>query len=111
MRAIHVPMIRTPEDKRRGAAVKSAEEKRGTTVRTPTFVREGRGACRDAGDPDDFTNDDTRGAAGREARARARAVCGDCPFAAQCLPWAKATNRSGIFGGEWLIAGKETSKP
>jgi hypothetical protein len=109
MQTFAVPFVQTQADKRRSEAVKTAEASRSKT-KTPDFVREGLGACRTVGDPDDFTNGDTRGIAGREARNRARAVCRTCPFAEECLTWAQATYRDGVFGGEWLISGRMTGK-
>lgn len=110
MHTIRIPLVVTQEDKRRAAVVRSAEEGRIKT-KTPDFVREGLGACRNSPiDPDNFTNDDTRGASGREARNLARAVCRTCPFAEGCLPWAMESGLSGIFGGEWLRAGRMVGK-
>jgi transcription factor WhiB len=104
MQAIHVPLIETKADKRRAAAVKSAEE---NFVRkeTPRFFVEGLGACRTGGDPDDFT-DQTRRKSGYEARARAGIVCGACPFSVECVAWAIDSGQTGVFGGEWLREGK-----
>lgn len=105
MQAIHVPFFESPADKKRAAAIRSAEEKREAAAGTPAFFRDGLGVCRSVGDPDDFTNDDTRGIAGREARARAAGICGSCPFAVECLRWAMETSQTGVFGGEWLRGG------
>jgi hypothetical protein len=105
MHAIRVPFFESPADKKRAAVVRSAEENYRATGRTPRFMAEGLGACRTAGDPDDFTNDDTRGIAGREARARAAGICASCPFSGECLRWATETSQTGVFGGEWLRSG------
>jgi hypothetical protein len=105
MQAIHVPFFESRQDKARARVIKSAEENRSDPTRTPAFFRDGLGACRTTGNPDDFTNDDTRGAEGRAARARAAAVCDSCPFSGECLRWAMETSQTGVFGGEWLRTG------
>ena len=107
MQAIHVPTFIAPEHKRRAAEVKSAEEKWSAAMRTPDFIRQGLGACAAAENMDDFTNDSQRGKAGMYARQRAAVLCSRCPFAAECLPWAEATEQSGVFGGVWLVNGKK----
>jgi hypothetical protein len=109
MHTIRIPLVVTPEDRKRAAFVKSAEEGR-ITAKTPDFMREGNGRCRTVGDPDDFLNDDTRGQSGRDARNRARAVCRSCPFMMDCRAWAEASKQTGIFGAEWFRAGLPIGK-
>jgi hypothetical protein len=102
-RVFTTPLIITKEDKKRTEEIRVAEE-RARRLRTPEFVRMGKGACGTAANADDFT-DDTRRASGWEARARAAAHCRACPFSSECLPWAIETEQSGVFGGEWLRKG------
>ena len=101
---VHVPLIETRADKKRAREIRSAEE---NFVRrpTPSFYTDGRGICRTLGDPDDFA-DDSRKPAGFRARARAAAICAECPFSGECLTWAIGSEQTGVFGGEWLRKGK-----
>jgi hypothetical protein len=104
MHTVSVPFVQTRADIRRARKVRIAEENRKGSI-TPDFARQGLGLCRTEGDPDDFTNSETRGSEGNEARRRAKAVCHECPFAEQCLTWGTGTSRTGIFGGVWLSSG------
>jgi transcription factor WhiB len=107
MQTMRVPLIMTVADRRRAEAVKAAEV-RAKAAKTPDFIRDGLGACGQAKNADDFTHDARRSKADFAARARAAALCARCPFAAECLPWAEATEQTGVFGGEWLTKGKRT---
>jgi hypothetical protein len=73
-------------------------------ARIPDFVSEGLGRCRTVGNADDFT-EDTRRANGYMRRARAAAVCEECPFAIECLVDGQTRKLSGVFGGQWLVSG------
>ena len=105
-----VPIVVTPEDKARAAFIRTSEEEARGKPRTPMFMRDGLGRCRKVGNPDDFTNRDYR-IEGRRARERARAVCNECPFAKECLAFNMETDGTGIFGGQWLIAGVPQARP
>lgn len=104
MQTFRVPTVVTPADRARAEVVRQAEVK-ARAAKMPEFLRNGLGACGEADGADDFT-DDTRRNSGWEARARAAAKCGACSFSSECLPWAVASEQSGVFGGEWLIKGK-----
>ena len=52
-----------------------------------------QGACRTAADPDIFVPDR------RTTGAEAKAYCGRCPVAAQCLRFAMKTGVDGVWGG------------
>lgn len=54
-------------------------------------------ACKDAGDPDAFTEEGTT-KAGRERTERAKAVCRMCPLRAVCAEWAITTGQLGVWG-------------
>lgn len=96
-------LTQTPEDKKRARAVKSAEENR-ERHETPKFFVYGNGVCNRIENADDFT-EDSRRPAGYRARGRAKAICGSCPFAADCLAWAVTSGQTGVFGGEWMSNG------
>lgn len=104
MNIVHTPFIVTKQDKRRAHAVRSAEE---NFVRkeAPRFFVYGNGACKDAGNLDDFT-EGSRRIHGKTARQRAAVVCRACPFTADCLAWAITSKQTGVFGAEWLQSGR-----
>ncbi len=56
------------------------------------------GYCETADNPDDWTEDET-GEAGHQARARAAALCLNCPVLNECLEWALAHDPRGVWGG------------
>ena len=104
MQTFKMPLVQTPEDRKRAKEVRDAEAL-ARTRKTPTFVADGLGVCRKKGNADDFT-DMTRRREGYLARARAAAVCDECPFRIECESWAVATDQTGVFGGTWVDGGK-----
>lgn len=54
-------------------------------------------ACRNAGDPDAFTEESTT-KAGQRRTAQAVAICLMCPLRATCAEWAIQTEQLGVWG-------------
>lgn len=109
MKTVQVPLVVTTEDRKRQKYVIIAEAKaRG--IKTPDFMIDGLGLCAKVGDPDDFTNTETRYAGAVAARERAKAICRTCPFAEECLQRGLDTNETGVYGGEYLIKGRRSVK-
>lgn len=75
------------------------------TYAYPEFLSNGEGLCSQKGNPDDFTETSTK-SYGYAARARAAAVCDECPFKVDCQEWAVGTEQSGVWGGEWYREGQ-----
>jgi hypothetical protein len=70
----------------------------------PEFLAYARGDCAKKGNPDDFTETSTL-SYGYAARARAMAVCHECPFEIECGQWAAETGQTGVWGGQWFERG------
>lgn len=68
-----------------------------------------RMACKDAGDPDAFTEEGTT-RAGRERTERAKAVCRMCPLRATCAEWATETEQLGVWGATTTAERKKIRK-
>ena len=105
MQTVRVPLIMTVADRKRAEAVKASEQE-AKASKVPDFIRQGLAACGKVENADDFTDETRRGKSGYQARARAATLCGSCPFSGECLPWAKASKQTGVYGGEWLKSGE-----